>query len=103
MVDAFEPENGATRFLPGSTGLAALPGNDSSLAIEVACGPRGALLLYDGAVWHGHGANSTGQWRRSVQGAFIPKSALAALDHGRGLRPEIWSGLSAEVRCLMEN
>lgn len=102
MVDAFMPANGATRFLPGSANMTALPDDDGTSAVEIACGPPGALVLYEGAVWHGHGANSTSQWRRSIQGAFIPKLATPTVDHRRTLSPGVWSELPAKVRSLME-
>jgi ectoine hydroxylase-related dioxygenase (phytanoyl-CoA dioxygenase family) len=95
MLDAFEAANGATRFLPGSAGLTRLPEDD--ICVELAQGPRGSLLLYDGSTWHGHGENSTTRWRRSVQGAFIPKSAIAAVDHRRGLRSRILSSLPGQA------
>ena len=80
MVDPFEIENGATRFLPGSADLRELPEKPPPSGLEYACGPAGSLLLFDGSVWHGHGANMTARWRRSVQGALIPKGATA-VDH----------------------
>ena len=102
MIDPFEVENGATRFLPGSADLPALPEEPPSSSLEYACGPAGSLLLFDGSVWHGHSANMTAHWRRSVQGALIPKGAAAAVDHRSYLRPEIWSALPLETRLLME-
>jgi len=100
MVDAFTEENGATRFLPGSADLAELP--DTAPNIEQACGPAGSMLLFDGSVWHGHGANLTSRCRRSVQGALIPKAARSAVDHRRTLRPKIWAAFPQEVRSLLE-
>ena len=100
MVDAFTEENGATRFLPGSVDLAELP--DTMPNMEQACGPAGCMLLFDGSVWHGHGANLTSRCRRSVQGALIPKPARSAVDHRRTLRPEIWAAFPPEVRLLLE-
>ena len=100
MVDAFTAENGATRFLPGSADLSELP--DTVPNVEQACGPSGALLLFDGSVWHGHGANLTPHSRRSVQGALIPNAARSAVDHRRSVLPEIWAAFSREVRSLLE-
>ena len=102
MIDAFEVENGATRFLPGSADLPALPEEPPPSGLEYACGPAGSLLLFDGSVWHGHSANMTAHWRRSVQGALIPKGAAAAVDHRSYLRPEVWSALPQEARLLMK-
>lgn len=81
MIDPFEVENGATRFLPGSADLRELPEEPPPSGLEYACGPAGSLLWFDGSVWHGHSANITARWRRSVQGALIPKGATAAVGH----------------------
>jgi ectoine hydroxylase-related dioxygenase (phytanoyl-CoA dioxygenase family) len=102
MIDPFEVENGATRFLPGSADLRELPEESPPSGLEYACGPAGSLLLFDGSVWHGHSANITARWRRSVQGALIPKGATAAVDHRSYLQPEIWSALPPDARLLME-
>ena len=102
MIDPFQVENGATRFVPGSADLRELPEEPPPSSLEYACGPAGSLLLFDGSVWHGHSANMTARWRRSVQGALIPKGAMAAVDHRSYLRPEVWSALPQEARTLME-
>jgi ectoine hydroxylase-related dioxygenase (phytanoyl-CoA dioxygenase family) len=100
MVDAFAEENGATRFLPASADLAELP--DTAANVEQARGPAGALLLFDGSLWHGHGANLTSRCRRSVQGAFVPRTAGSIADHRRAIRPQIWDAFPQEVRVLLE-
>ncbi|MEO6217587.1 MAG: phytanoyl-CoA dioxygenase family protein [Sphingomonas sp.] len=102
MIDPFQLENGATQFLPGSADLRELPEEPPPSSLEYACGPAGSLLLFDGSVWHGHSANITVRWRRSVQGALIPKGATAAANHRIYLRPEVWSALAPEARLLME-
>jgi ectoine hydroxylase-related dioxygenase (phytanoyl-CoA dioxygenase family) len=77
MVDAFRPENGATRFVPGShLGVGVpekLPRNrkDDCPGQVLACGPAGSMIVYNGAVWHGHTVNRSGRLRRSIQGAFV--------------------------------
>jgi ectoine hydroxylase-related dioxygenase (phytanoyl-CoA dioxygenase family) len=101
-IDAFTIENGATRFLPASARLTELPPGLAETNFEHACGPAGALLLFDGSVWHGHGANITSGLRRSVQGALIPKAATAAIDHRHAVRPEVWAALPRQARQLME-
>lgn len=47
---------------------------------ELACGPAGSLLIFDGSTWHGHTANRTEKPRRSLQGAFIPATGHIATD-----------------------
>lgn len=77
MVDAFRPDNGATRFLPGSHRWTTSPRQahleDHATQLVSASGPRGSLLVFNGSTWHGQGINDSGGSRRSLQGAFIPR------------------------------
>lgn len=94
MVDEFDAENGATRFVPGSHLLSGEPGEvmqDPAGPYEgevLACGPAGSVILFNGSVWHGHTANRSGESRRSIQGAFVPRDARAAMNQRARLRPE---------------
>jgi hypothetical protein len=82
MIDDFREDNGATRFVSGSQMKASIPPKLlGDLGEQYACGPAGSMILYNGSVWHGHGANLTSTWRRSIQGALIPASATAAADY----------------------
>ena len=44
------------------------------IGVVPACGPAGSMILYNGSVWHGHGANPTDRPRRSIQGAYIRRT-----------------------------
>jgi ectoine hydroxylase-related dioxygenase (phytanoyl-CoA dioxygenase family) len=63
MVDPFDAENGATRFVPGSHLQPSGPGEVMSNPQDAhedevfACGPAGSIIIFDASVWHGHGAN----------------------------------------------
>ncbi len=92
MIDEFRPENGATRFLRGSQGM---PDESGMLEASVpACGPAGSMIIYNGSVWHEHGPNRTGAPRRSIQGAFIRRTEIAALDWRSRMRPDVLARLS---------
>jgi hypothetical protein len=88
MIDEFTNDNGATQFLPGSHNWSEIPHeltDDQLLAehknqIVTACGQPGSLIIFCGSVLHGHSANSTAAPRRSIQGAFIPRTAKAATE-----------------------
>jgi hypothetical protein len=84
MIDAFGPDNGATRFLPGShqwtSSLRGARLQDHAAQLVPACGPAGSLLVFNGSTWHGQGINRSGGPRRSLQGAFIPRDGRAATD-----------------------
>ena len=89
MIDEFQPENGATCFAPGShqqTGI-----GEADVRVVPACGQAGSMIIYNGSVWHGHGANATGKPRRSVQGAFIRRDAKPALSFASRMKPETLS------------
>jgi hypothetical protein len=98
MVDEFRFENGATRFIAGSQN-GPRPSADA-LACD-ACGPAGSMLIFDGATWHGHGANRTDSPRRSIQGAFIPQNHRAAFCWADELSVAQTNGLPADARLLL--
>jgi ectoine hydroxylase-related dioxygenase (phytanoyl-CoA dioxygenase family) len=88
MVDEFRPDNGATRFVPGSHRRTDIQAGVIPEALVAdgdpipACGPAGSLLVFDGSAWHGHGTNASTEPRRSIQGAYIPRTGRAATDFG---------------------
>jgi hypothetical protein len=107
MVDAFRPDNGATRFVPGShlwmdTPDARMPDALAAHARQtLACGPAGSLLVFNGSVWHGHTANTSTAPRRSVQGAFIPRGGRAATDFAARVSSETHARLSPVARHVL--
>ena len=102
MLDPFTRRNGATRFLPGSGGLTELSATETEPpSAEMACGPAGSLIVFDGSTWHGHSANATARWRHSVQGAFIPRRASPSVDFERTLPGKTLRGLSSAARGLL--
>jgi len=95
MVDAFDSENGATRFVPGShlqsrepVEVMNNPENDHDEQV-LACGPAGSMIIFNASVWHGHGANRSAKPRRSIQAHFVRRDAQASpSDHSGRVRPE---------------
>lgn len=95
MVDAFDAENGATRFLPGSH----LSSDDPTDVMEnptdgheeevLACGPAGSMVISHASVWHSHTANRSRRRRRSLQGHFVPRNARSSVDHAARIGPEV--------------
>jgi ectoine hydroxylase-related dioxygenase (phytanoyl-CoA dioxygenase family) len=95
MVDAFDAENGATRFVPGSHLQSQEPGevmNNPQDAHEkqvLACGTAGSIIIFNASAWHGHSTNRSGRPRRSIQAHFVPREAQASpADHSGRMRPE---------------
>jgi ectoine hydroxylase-related dioxygenase (phytanoyl-CoA dioxygenase family) len=59
----FTDANGATRIVPGSHKWPGVPdsfGKHESVPAEM---PKGSVMVYNGSLWHGGGANSTGRRR----------------------------------------
>ena len=107
MVDEFRPDNGATRFVPGSHCWSEAPEDvmaDLSADYEgqvLACGPAGSLLIFHGSTWHGYTANTSDRPRRSLQGAFIPRGGRASTRWATRMRPETRARLSPVARYVL--
>jgi Phytanoyl-CoA dioxygenase (PhyH) len=107
MVDEFRPDNGATRFVPGSHRWPGTPGdtfaglraqNDGQV---LACGDAGSLLVFNGSAWHGHAGNKSRRPRRSLQGAFIPLDGRAGTDFLARMQPETRARLGDLARQVL--
>lgn len=107
MVDAFQTDNGATRFVPGSHRW---EGSPSEVMPHVtadhpdqvlACGAAGSLLIFDGWIWHGHMTNRSTKGRRSLQGAFIPRVGRAGTDFAARMLPETVARLGPLARWVL--
>lgn len=106
MVDEFRPDNGATRFVPGSHLRPDAPGEAGNAHADIerevlACGPAGSLLIFHGSAWHGHAANTSPGPRRSLQGAFIPRNGCAGTDFASRMSPETRARLGPVARSLL--
>lgn len=107
MIDDFRPDNGATRFVPGTHHWSHTPDavmtdrradDDGQL---LATGPAGSLVIFNGSTWHGHAANTSDAPRRSLQGAFIPRTGSAATDFSGRMRPETRERLGPVARYVL--
>jgi hypothetical protein len=107
MVDDFRPDNGTTRFVPGSHRWPGTPEDSMSdvraahEAEVLACGAAGSLLVFNGSAWHGHTANTSSWPRRSIQGAFIPRGGCAATDFSARMQPETRARLSSLAHTVL--
>jgi ectoine hydroxylase-related dioxygenase (phytanoyl-CoA dioxygenase family) len=107
MVDEFRPDNGATRFVPGSHRWPGTPADGISdpqaehAGQVLACGCAGSLLVFNGSTWHGHAANTSSGPRRSIQGAFIPRDGRAGTDFAANMRSETRARLGPLARQVL--
>ena len=107
MIDAFEAENGATRFVPGSHLKLREPSEFMSNPADVhehqvlACGPAGSIIVFNGSVWHSHTANRSQRRRRSLQGHFVPRAAQPSVDHSARLHPEVLGRIGTLARYIL--
>ena len=107
MVDEFRPDNGATRFVPGSHRLTESP--EGMLADRIAaypgevlaCGPAGSVILFDASAWHGHTANTSHAGRRSLQATFIPRTGRPATDFASRMQPDTLARLTVVARDVL--
>ncbi len=67
----------------------------------VACGTAGSMIIFDASVWHGHMANRTLQWRRSLQGYFVKREARSGTDWLSRMLPETLERLGPCARYML--
>ena len=107
MVDEFRRDNGATRFVPGSQRWGHAPSDvmqDATAEYEgqvSACGPAGSVVIYNGSVWHGHGANQTKEPRRSIQGAYIRRDDKQGTNQKARMRPETFARIGSLAKYVL--
>ena len=107
MIDSFREKNGATRFVPTSHNWIDVPRDRLSdtrtrYAGEVlCCGEHGTMIIFNGAIWHGHTANVTPDSRRSIQGYFVRRSARSGFDFRNRLLPAARNRMSPLARYLL--
>jgi ectoine hydroxylase-related dioxygenase (phytanoyl-CoA dioxygenase family) len=68
----------------------------------LACGPAGSVIIFNGSVWHGHAANRSTRRRRSIQGAFVPREARAAIDQASRMRPETFERIGDLAKYVLD-
>ena len=109
MIDAFEAENGATRFVPGSHLQPREPGDvmnnpeDAHDEQVLACGPAGSIIIFNASIWHSHGANRSDRPRRSIQAHFCRRDARASPDdHSTRMRPETLQRIGELAKYVLD-
>ncbi len=76
MLDAFTPDNGATRVVPGSHRIVAPPAKTWAQPEahhpeeQLVTGPAGSVLVFNGHLWHSGTRNRSQAARRAAQLTF---------------------------------
>jgi ectoine hydroxylase-related dioxygenase (phytanoyl-CoA dioxygenase family) len=58
-------------------------------------------VIYNGSVWHGHGANETMKPRRSIQGAYIRRDDKQGTNQAVRMRPETFRRIGALAKYVL--
>jgi hypothetical protein len=107
MLDDFTPENGATRFVPGTHRRQRLP--QEALADPSAphpderlvLGTRGTVVIMNAHLWHGGTANRTDDPRLAMHSFYCRRDQPQQQYQRRLLRQETQDRLSPELRWLL--
>jgi ectoine hydroxylase-related dioxygenase (phytanoyl-CoA dioxygenase family) len=96
----FTAENGATRLVPGSHKKPNpdYSGQYDTIAAEM---PRGSVLIWDGSLWHGGGANRTDQRRMGVAMNYCAGFIRQQENQQLGLPPELVRGFEPRLQELV--
>ncbi len=91
FLDDFTFENGATSCVPAShQRLQALPEPGVEYGDEQQiCGPRGSVLIVNGAVWHGSSENRSDKPRVALLGFFCRSILKPQQDHLKSVSNEV--------------
>jgi ectoine hydroxylase-related dioxygenase (phytanoyl-CoA dioxygenase family) len=97
----FTEENGATRLIPG-THEAESPELGKAYEGSVAAAmPKGSILVFNGSIWHGGGANRTQARRVGIAMNYCAGYIRQQENQQLGIPREIAKGFSPQLRKLV--
>lgn len=101
VLDAFRESNGATRYVPRSHVIGASPPNLDLPCSTIEADP-GSVVLLDGRLWHGTGANTTASEKRRALFAYYCKPYIRQQENVcRSLPRDILRALTVRERTLL--
>ena len=104
MLTDFTKENGGTELVPGTHLSGAYPeklGDQSQYDIMQAEAPAGTLMVFDGRIWHGTGANLAGPDRIGLIACYCAPQFRQQENQTLGVDRELWETLSPELRARL--
>ena len=96
----FTEANGATRIVPGSH-LGPNPDYGRDYPSIPAQMPKGSVLIWEGALWHGGGANQTGARRTGLAMNYCAGFIRQQENQQLGLSPDLVRSFSPRLRALI--
>ncbi|MDB4965004.1 MAG: hypothetical protein JWN44_693 [Myxococcales bacterium] len=96
----FTADNGATRIVPGSHRAPANPELGRDYATRAAVMRRGSILVFDGSVWHGGGANGTESRRVGIAMNYCAGWMRQQENQQLGIPLEVARGFAPKLRKL---
>lgn len=102
-LDPFTRENGCTRVIPGSQNRVFQRQLDPALFENQAVyleAPAGAVIAYNGGLWHAGSANRTQKNRRALHLFYSRSWVRPQWDYPKSLTPDVAASLTREQKQL---
>ena len=103
MLSDFTSSNGATEVVAGSHLTGAHPNqqDQSTYPIINAEAKEGTLMVFDGRLWHGTGANTGNTDRLGVLTTFCSPQFRQQENQTMGLDRDLWEGMSEKLKSRL--
>jgi len=107
MLDAYTPDNGPLRVVPGSHRWLRLPASElpdlraSHPAEQLITAPAGSVVVMNAHTWHGGVDNRTPGHRTALHAFYCRRDKPQQQYQKKLLRPEVQASLTPELRDLL--
>lgn len=103
MLSDFTADNGATEFVPKShlTGAHPHPKEQDQYPITQPVAPAGSLMVFDGRLWHGTGANRSNGDRLGALATFCAPQFRQQENQTIGIDPELFDTFSDALKSRL--